>query len=330
MLIHRLGNEYQNWTACAVKCAAVLLISLPIASAQSPATRTPISTVTLGPDQIWIVKTAQKISTRISFSEPIKEIICGDLYDPASGTGSFVIQRIEKDIFVKPILTKGISNMFVKAGEKGEYMYNFSLLIVPHDQAHLIVNVKNATSSNTVQVASRKTTESKPFALPILASINNFPDKPPALNLALPDLLPVNQVKIEELSVPPPILSNRRASAETGIVDSRAQREAVRRIKPEYPDDARRMGISGEVTVEVGINRKGDVTSAQVISGPGLLRYAAISAARMWKFTQAQNETSQSQETARITFNFRYPETNDGSESRNPNKKAMKVIGRRP
>ena len=51
-----------------------------------------VTTIVLGPDQIGKVKTAQGISTRITFTEPVSEIICGDLYDAASGKGLFVVQ----------------------------------------------------------------------------------------------------------------------------------------------------------------------------------------------------------------------------------------------
>jgi len=59
--------------------------------------------MTLGPNQIGVVKSAQEITTRITFTQPVKEVICGDLYDNTSGTGSFVVQRSGKDIFLKPI-----------------------------------------------------------------------------------------------------------------------------------------------------------------------------------------------------------------------------------
>ncbi|HLG14335.1 MAG TPA: hypothetical protein VJH03_07515 [Blastocatellia bacterium] len=101
----------------------------------------PVTTVTLGPDQIGFVRTAQGITTRISFTEDVTEIICGDLYDPASGKGGFVVQRSGSDVFVKPIASKGMSNLFVKTGEGGKHTFNFDLLIVPTNQANRVVNV---------------------------------------------------------------------------------------------------------------------------------------------------------------------------------------------
>lgn len=112
-----------------------------LAAAMPCRAQSPVATIKLGKDLIGLVKTAQGLSTRISFPEPVKEIICGDLYDPASGRGSFVLQRGENDVFVKPITPKGISNLFVKTGDRAEHTYNFDLVIVPTNEALRVVNV---------------------------------------------------------------------------------------------------------------------------------------------------------------------------------------------
>lgn len=107
----------------------------PTAIAQSP-----VISLKLGQDQIGLVKTAQGISTKISFKEIVTDIICGDLYDPTRGTEGFVVQKLDKDVFIKPVTSKSISNMFVKTGENGEFTYSFDLVIVPVEQAYRIVN----------------------------------------------------------------------------------------------------------------------------------------------------------------------------------------------
>ena len=125
----------------------LLLLALPLSLAVAAQAQSPIMSLTLGSDQIGKVRTALGLSTRVSFSEPVKEIICGDLYDPASGKGSFVVQRGENDVFIKPIASKGLSNMFVKTGEHGEHIYNFDLEIVPAAQAFRVVNVNSARTT---------------------------------------------------------------------------------------------------------------------------------------------------------------------------------------
>lgn len=108
--------------------------------------QSPISTLPLGPDEIGLVKTAQGITTRISFPEKVLESICGDLYDPGTGKGTFVIQNSGNDVFLKPIASRGMSNLFVKTGgEAGTRIYNFDLTVVATAQmAHRVVNVAAA------------------------------------------------------------------------------------------------------------------------------------------------------------------------------------------
>jgi vacuolar-type H+-ATPase subunit E/Vma4 len=123
----------------------LLLMLAPLARAQST-----VTTIVLSPDQIGKVKTSQGISTRMTFPEPVSEIICGDLYDAATGKGLFVVQSSGDErqrgnsVYLKPVATKGVSNLFVTTGEKGKSTtYNFDLEIVPMPQAHRVVYVFN-------------------------------------------------------------------------------------------------------------------------------------------------------------------------------------------
>jgi hypothetical protein len=129
------------------KAGTIILVLELLVLAATAEAQTLITTMTLGPSQIGSVKTAPGITTRISFSEPVKEIICGDLYDPTSGKGSFVIQRSDNDVFLKPVVPKGLSNMFVKTGEKGENVYSLDLVIVPTAEAFRMVTVVSAQAA---------------------------------------------------------------------------------------------------------------------------------------------------------------------------------------
>jgi len=123
-----------------------------------------IITVTVGPNQIGQVKTTQGITTRVTFPEPVRDIICGDLYDPTTGKGSFVVQRIDNDVFLKPVVPKGLSNLFVKTGEKGEHTYSFDLQVVPLEQAHRVVNVASeapGTGSVAIQPGADPSVDAK-------------------------------------------------------------------------------------------------------------------------------------------------------------------------
>lgn len=126
----------------------IVALSLALVAASGAAlAQKLIITLKLEPDQIGLVRTAQGLTTRLAFAEPVREVICGDLYDPASGKGTFVIQRSDNDVFIKPITTKGASNLFVRTGDKVRRVYNFDLSIVTFDKAYRVVNVENEEAS---------------------------------------------------------------------------------------------------------------------------------------------------------------------------------------
>lgn len=288
----------------AVVGAMLLLMTHSAALAQSQATETQLQnqkkliiTIKLGPDQIGVVKTGERLSTRLSFREPIKEVICGDLYDPGSGTGSFVVQRIDSNVFIKPVVPKGFSNMFVKVGESGEHIYNFSLVIVPPEQAYLIVNVVDASESISRTKSAR--TQTRSIVPPITAKITPADIVRNNADGGANDG-PVFRLSISTVpSEPAPLPKANRVARVVRM------REAIRRAPADYPMSARMVGISGEVVVEVTIDEKGKVKSARPISGPPMLTGPALVAARFWRFRPADNDDEQAQNVFRISFTFR-------------------------
>ncbi|HLF83130.1 MAG TPA: TrbG/VirB9 family P-type conjugative transfer protein [Blastocatellia bacterium] len=134
----------------------VLLVSF-IAAQGAPA-QSPVATLALSNDRIGEIKTAQGITTMIRFSEAVQEIICGDLYDAGTGKGTFVVQRSGtserpgNEVFIKPVSSKGASNMFVKTD--GKHTYSFDLTIVATAQAHRMVNITDlAAATNSSPTA---------------------------------------------------------------------------------------------------------------------------------------------------------------------------------
>ncbi len=55
-------------------------------------------------------------------------------------------------------------------------------------------------------------------------------------------------------------------------------------VIPVYPAMARDTGIEGEVVIDTTIDKTGRVTGAKVISGPSVLRQAALDAVRQWRY----------------------------------------------
>jgi vacuolar-type H+-ATPase subunit H len=91
----------------------------------------------------------------LTFPEPVAEVICGDLYDTSTGKGLFVVQRSGDEahpgnnVYLKPVASKGMSNLFVTTGDRVRRTYNFDLEIVPIAQAQRVVNVVDAQSGQS-------------------------------------------------------------------------------------------------------------------------------------------------------------------------------------
>jgi TonB family protein len=79
-----------------------------------------------------------------------------------------------------------------------------------------------------------------------------------------------------------------------------ADNRAVKsRVAPAYPEIAKRMRISGVVTVQATVDPDGKVTDAKAISGNRALSPAAEEAVRQWKFVPAD---AQSTVNVEVTF----------------------------
>jgi TonB family protein len=65
------------------------------------------------------------------------------------------------------------------------------------------------------------------------------------------------------------------------------ERAVKQRVPPVYPELAKRMKITGEVTVQATVDPDGKVTDAKAINGSKTLSLAAEDAVRKWKFVPA-------------------------------------------
>jgi len=74
--------------------------------------------------------------------------------------------------------------------------------------------------------------------------------------------------------------------------------------KPNYPVAAKNAGVSGAVKVQVLIDEAGNVVSASALEGHGLLRAAAVSAARGAKFTPTRLSDQPVKVSGVIIYNF--------------------------
>jgi TonB family protein len=76
---------------------------------------------------------------------------------------------------------------------------------------------------------------------------------------------------------------------------------------PMYPDIARRTHTEGVVEVEVVVDENGKVVSARALSGPGMLRDAAIKAASLARFSPTKLSGLPVKVTGMINYNFTVP-----------------------
>ena len=281
----------------------LVLLSLPgLATAQVPVqAQAPIITIRLSKDQIATLKTAPGITTRIVFPEPVTEIICGDLYDPATGRGAFVVQRDGKDVFLKPVATKGLSNMFVKTGQSDENVYSFDLVIVTADRANRIVNVLDTQGVSVARAKAQ--TPNVRIAPPLIQSIGVIDWKVAGSVSGIP-LGAYSLPGSADLPEPPRPQEPSAPSSQQSSRRVPIQGDPTKRVKAIYPEFAKEARLDGEVAVEIVVDEKGKVISAKPLSGPGPLRQAAVSAALGWRFTPTMVDGLPTQSVGTITFRF--------------------------
>ena len=100
---------------------------------------------------------------------------------------------------------------------------------------------------------------------------------------------------------PPASLPKPTASLVSGGV---ANRKLITIPKPDYPEAAKRAGITGTVVVAVMIDPNGKVISTRVVSGHPLLQEAAVEAARQARFSPMLLSGRQAATSRVISFTF--------------------------
>jgi TonB family protein len=80
----------------------------------------------------------------------------------------------------------------------------------------------------------------------------------------------------------------------------------VRRQPPVYPNDAREQHVSGTVILHAIISKTGDIKNLTVVSGPELLRPAALDAVQQWKYKPYLLMGKPTEVSTTITVNFTF------------------------
>jgi hypothetical protein len=124
-----------------VPLGAICALALCAAAAAAGGTPPAVVRVVAGGERIPTLRAARGLTTMLVLPEEAREAICGDLYDPQTGNGGFVIQRSGRDLFLKPLRAAGSTNLFVKT-ERATYA--FELVVVAAPRAMRIVRVEPA------------------------------------------------------------------------------------------------------------------------------------------------------------------------------------------
>jgi protein TonB len=111
-----------------------------------------------------------------------------------------------------------------------------------------------------------------------------------------PPPIPSPTPKIE----PPPDAKPGPDKVSEGVL----QGGAIKKVRPVYPETARKIRVGGPVQVQVLISEDGRVMEAIIINGHPLLRYAALEAARQWTFAPTTLSKVPVKVQGVLTFNF--------------------------
>jgi TonB family protein len=87
-----------------------------------------------------------------------------------------------------------------------------------------------------------------------------------------------------------------------GVVEGKL----TRKVLPQYPEMARRAGVGGDVVLSATIGVDGKLKNIRVVSGSPLLREAAISAAKQWRYSPYLLGGKPVETDTHITISFKH------------------------
>ncbi len=99
-------------------------------------------------------------------------------------------------------------------------------------------------------------------------------------------------------------------SAPAPTVSSRSGGDIITQTKPTYPSEARRLGIEGDVTLDVLVGRDGKVRNVKVVKGVPSLNFAAVAAVQQWRYSPLLVNGVATENTAQVTVQFKLSSSN--------------------
>ena len=102
---------------------------------------------------------------------------------------------------------------------------------------------------------------------------------------------------------PPPPGAAPHAPVRVG--DTVKEPQLISRVMPEYPFAAKEANVQGDVVIDTLISTNGSVARMKVISGPAMLREAALNALRRWRYQPSELDGKPVAVQMLVTIRFR-------------------------
>jgi len=109
--------------------------------------------------------------------------------------------------------------------------------------------------------------------------------------------------RTENQPAPPP--APPAAISAAASVQTVQEAKLISSTRPVYPPMARTSNTQGHVVIIANINEKGQVIAAKAVSGPVLLRQAAVDAVRQWKYSPALTDGKPAASQVTVGLEFR-------------------------
>lgn len=170
-----------------------------------------------------------------------------------------------------------------------------------------IANARQHLAASETRLASLSGGVATTQPSPSLPVARNNPASPPASTESKAPVQTKPSEPISENKSGRQVDSNDMNStgAKVGLVNIGSLIEqATQRVNPSYPVFAKTAHVTGIVRVDLVIDEKGSVVSAQSSTGPSMLRQAAIDASKRWKFRPAIRDGKPVSVSGFLNFNF--------------------------
>lgn len=97
---------------------------------------------------------------------------------------------------------------------------------------------------------------------------------------AAPSPAPAASPSPSESAPPPRVAEPKKVRISTGVAETLKTHD----VRPEYPEEAKKKHIQGDVVLQYTIDLEGRVVNPKVVHGDPILAEAALKAVKQWKY----------------------------------------------